>query len=164
VVPDQSLPYARLCHSLEILGEREGASDACTDALARDGVTVDDFAHYVRLFLGKPGVLGAIDRRNVDAQITLLAGLPGGSRAVAQLQWQLGTRIGDPALRGWCTSAQAADPLTRAYQTTIGSLVPPRWSDSNLRLLILVALAGGAVFFVFAACSPVRLGSAPAVS
>jgi hypothetical protein len=148
MVPDQSLPYARLCHALEILGEREGAIDACADALARDGVTVEDFAHYVRLILGKPGVLGAVDRRNVDAQIALLSGLPGGSRAAAQLQCELGTRIGDPSLLGWCTSAQAADPLTRAYQTTIGALVPTGWGDANVRLLVLVAIAGGAIFFV----------------
>lgn len=148
VVPDRALPYARLCHALEVLNEREGAIDACADALARDGVTVDDFAHYVRLILSKPGVLGAIDRRNVDAQIGLLSGLPGGSRVAAQLQCELGTRVGDPALLGWCTSAQAADPLTRAYQTTVGSLVSSRWSDSTFRLLLLVALAGGAIFFV----------------
>jgi hypothetical protein len=148
VVPDGSLPYARLCHALEVLGEREGAIDACADALARDGVTVDDFMHYVRLILGKPGALGPIDRRNVDTQIALLAGLPGGGRASAQLQCELGTRIGDPALLGWCTSAQAADPLTRVYQTTVGSLSAPPWGEPTVRLLVLVAIAGAAVFFV----------------
>jgi hypothetical protein len=148
VVPAGSLPYARLCHALEVLGEREGAIDACADALARDGVTVDDFMHYVRLILGKPGALGPLDRRNVDAQIALLAGLPGGGRAAAQLQCELGTRVGDPALLGWCTSAQAADPLTRVYQTAVGTLSAPHWGESNVRLLVLVAIAGAAIFFV----------------
>jgi len=148
VVPDDSLPYARLCHALEVLGERDGAIDACADALARDGVTTEDFAHYVRLILGKPGALGPVDRRNVDTQISILAGLPGGGRAAAQLQCELGTRVGDSSLLGWCSSSQVADPVSRAYQTTLGALSAPHAGDSTIRLLVLVGLGAAAVFFV----------------
>jgi hypothetical protein len=147
VMPDRSLPFARLCHALDVLGEREGAIDACADALARDGVTVDDFMHYVRLILGK-ATLTAVDRRNVDAQIGLLQGLPGGGPAAAQLQCELGTRVGDAALRGWCPNSSTSDPVARSYQWLLGAAGAPRWDESTIRFLVLVAIAGAAIFFV----------------
>jgi hypothetical protein len=147
VMPDRSLAYARLCHALDILGEREGAIDACADALARDGVTIDDFMHYVRLILGKAS-LGPVDRRNVDTQIAFLEGLPGGGPSAAQLRCELGTRVGDAALRGWCPSSAATDPVSRSYQWLLGAAGEPRWNESMVRLLVLVAIAGAAIFLV----------------
>jgi hypothetical protein len=148
-VPDRSLAFARLCRSLEALGEREGALDACADALARFGVTVDDFVHYVRLILQKPTALTAADRRVVDDQIGMLRRNPAGTAVADQLQCELAMRLGDVALLRECTPVLAAlgtvDPATMA---ALSAGTTSRWPEELGPLLVLVAVAGGASFYL----------------
>jgi hypothetical protein len=145
-VPDRSLAYARLCRSLEALGEREGALDACADALARYGVTVDDFAHFVRLVLASPGNLTAADRRLVDDQIGMLRRNPAGTEVAEQLQCELAVRVGDLLSLRNCAPGLAVAASSEA--NGLAAALATRWPDGLAPLLLLVAVAGGA-FLVF---------------
>jgi hypothetical protein len=118
--PGESLGHARLCRSLESLGELEGAMEACADALAGEGATIDDFTHYVRLVLGKSGPLNATERARVETQIGRLRRTEGGRLAADQLQCELGMRLGDVSILEECTAALAAlaasDPKTITFE------------------------------------------------
>jgi len=118
--PNQSFGFSQLCQSLASLGELEGAMEACADALARDGTTVDDFTRYVHLVLGKSGPLNATERGRVEAQIARLRRTEGGRLAADQLQCELGMRLGDVSILEECTAALAAlaasDPKTITFE------------------------------------------------
>jgi hypothetical protein len=118
--PEQSFGFSQLCQSLAALGEREGAMDACADALSKTGVTVEDFTRYVHLVLGKSGPLNVTERTRVESQIAHLKRTEGGRLAAEQLQCELGLRVNDLAMLEECTAGLSAiaagDPKTIAYE------------------------------------------------
>jgi hypothetical protein len=144
-VPDRSQAFARLCRSLEALGEREGALDACADALARYGVTVDDFAHYVRLVLDKPGNLTSADRRLVDEQIGMLRRNPAGSAVAEQLQCELAVRVGDLLSMHNCAPGLATTASSDA--SGLAAALAVRWPDGLGPLLLLAAVGAGTLLY-----------------
>src|SRR4051812_47488329 len=103
--PAESFGFVQLCASLEALGEMEGAMEACGDALARSGASVDDFAHYVHLVLGKGGALNATERARVEEQIRRLRRNENGRVAADQLQCELAQRVGDTSMLEDCTAS-----------------------------------------------------------
>jgi hypothetical protein len=118
--PTESFGFVQLCQSLESLGELEGAMEACGDALARSGASVDDFSHYVHLVLGKSGPLNATERARVEDQIRRLRHNEGGRMAADQLECELAQRVGDVTLLEECTASlsavAASDPKTIAFE------------------------------------------------
>jgi hypothetical protein len=96
-VPDRSYGYARLCESYEAAGLRAQALEACRTAITRDGSTVGDYTHFVRLLLSKSETLSADDRRQIGIAIAALAKEPKAAADAAELQAELAVRDGDVA-------------------------------------------------------------------
>jgi hypothetical protein len=96
-VPDRSYGYARLCESYEASGLRADALEACRTAITRDGSTVGDYTHFVRLLLAKSEALSADDRRQIGIAIAALAKEPQAAADAAELQSELAVRDGDVA-------------------------------------------------------------------
>jgi hypothetical protein len=118
--PTESFGFAQLCHSLESLGELEGAMEACGDALSRSGAGVEDIAHYAHLVLGKSGPLNGTERVRVEDQIRRLRRHDDGRVAADQLQCELAQRVGDVPMLEECTASlsavAASDPKTIAFE------------------------------------------------
>lgn len=121
--PRQSFGFSQLCQSLASLGELEGAMEACADALAREGASIDDFTRYVHLVLGKSGPLNATERARVESQIARLRRTEGGRLPAEQLQCELGLRLSDVSMLEECTAAlsalSASDPKTISLQWAV---------------------------------------------
>jgi tetratricopeptide (TPR) repeat protein len=120
LVPDRSIPYAKMCDSYEALGDRAKAIDSCATALTLTGVTVNDYVRYVHLVLAKKGTLDAKEVADVTAVIDHMRTDPAGGAAADEVDCELGVRIADtPRLQG-CTAALAArapdDPKTISFQ------------------------------------------------
>ena len=122
-VPDRAYGYARLCVAAEAAGSPAAALDACRTAITRDGSTVGDYTHFVRLLLAKNDGLSVDERRQIDLAITALAKEPKAAVDAAELQAELALRDGDiPALRA--SAAKLAtlapdDPKTIFYRWTL---------------------------------------------
>ena len=122
-VPDRAYGYARLCASAEAAGSTTAALDACRTAITRDGSTVGDYTHFVRILLAKNDGLTADDRRQVEIAIAALAEEPKAAADAAELQADLAVRDGDvPALRA--SAAKLAtlapdSPKTIFYRWTL---------------------------------------------
>jgi hypothetical protein len=122
-VPDRSYGYARLCESYEASGLRAQALEACRMAITRDGSTVGDYSHFVRLVLSKTEALSAEDRRQIGIAIAALAKEPQAAADAAELQADLAVRDGDvTALRasvGKLAVLAPESPKTIFYQWTL---------------------------------------------
>lgn len=103
-VPNRSIPFGRLCQALEAAQDRDGALDACRDALGREGVRVEDYARYVRLMLAKTGALTDAERTETSAVIGHLAADPEAKVAAADLSCQVAVRTHDVAGLRACTA------------------------------------------------------------
>ena len=94
-VPDRSYGYARLCESLEALGQRDQAIVACRNAVTRECSSVHDYVHLSELLLLKDGPLTPTERRQVDVSIGQLAKEPKASIPTDRLRCELAAREHD---------------------------------------------------------------------
>ncbi len=122
-VPDRSYGYARLCESYEASGLRAQALEACRTAITRDGSTVGDYTHFVRLLLSQGQALSTDDRRQIGIAIAALAKEPQAAADAAELQSELAVRDGDLAgLRAGVEKLAVLAPESRKtifYQWTL---------------------------------------------
>jgi tetratricopeptide (TPR) repeat protein len=103
-VPDRGGGYAKACEEYEALGDREHAIASCGAVLLLEGVTLDDYAHYVRLVLGKAGALTKEDVKKVDGVIDHLGADPAAHPLADLLECEFGTRISDVEKLQKCVS------------------------------------------------------------
>jgi predicted Zn-dependent protease len=119
-VPDRSVSYTRLCESYEAAGDWKSAVETCATALTRDGVTVNEYAHYFTVALAKKGALSGQEVDVLSNVLDHLRGDPAGRQVVDDLTCQLGVRLEDVKRLEQCTTALAAkapaDPRTISYQ------------------------------------------------
>jgi tetratricopeptide (TPR) repeat protein len=103
-VPDRSAGFTKLCTAYEALGQRAQAEAVCGAALLRAGVTLDDYAHYVRLVVAQREALTDKQIRHVDEVVAHLRKQNPEVAMVAELQCQLGLRLKDPKRLAACTT------------------------------------------------------------
>jgi hypothetical protein len=119
-VPERAIGFARLCQLLEKTNQGPAAIVACRTAIGLPGVTVDDYARFVRLVLATPGALAPKDADEVKAVIAHLRAQPDLRTLPSQLQCELATHQADTAALEECTAALAAaapsDARTISYQ------------------------------------------------
>jgi|GEM_PF-620433 hypothetical protein len=94
-VPDRAIGYIKLCAAYEATGEIEKAAATCGGGLLQEGVTVGDYAHYVRLVLRKPGDLSAKEQETLRSVIDHLKADPSAHPLVDHLECEIGTRNSD---------------------------------------------------------------------
>jgi tetratricopeptide (TPR) repeat protein len=104
-VPDRALSFSRLCSEYEAVNDREKAIAACGAALTLEGVTQGDYAHYVRLVLGKPGPLTKQDMEFLNLALEAFKKDPSAHPLVDQLECDVGTRTSNVAMLRECTTA-----------------------------------------------------------
>jgi hypothetical protein len=127
--PERALPFVRACKSSEAAGDLDKARESCRAALGKQGVTTEDYAHFVQLVLSKPSKLTESDIADVDAiaghfkeQITGDEGELQQNRTLCQL----GSRLSDVARLKACTARLQVlapkDPQTLVYSWSAAML------------------------------------------
>ena len=143
-VPDRATAFGKLCESLEAAGMRERARTACSEALAREGVRVEDFIRFVRLTLTKPGALTDAEVKEADAAVEHLTAQPGAELGGHHLACELATRLAGTDRLERCTAALVAaaptDPKTVYFQW---ALAIRREDRAQARALVDRARAAG---------------------
>jgi tetratricopeptide (TPR) repeat protein len=102
-VPDRAIGYAKVCETYEAAGDRASALAYCLDALAHEGVRTDDYDRFARLALGGGGPLPESTKSSVLAVIEALRKTKDGAPAAAEIECQLGVRLGEAARLERCT-------------------------------------------------------------
>jgi tetratricopeptide (TPR) repeat protein len=139
-VPNRSVSYGKICRAYETLGNREAALASCRDALAREGVRVDDYERYVRLLLDHPGAVTPADRADVVEIEAHLRKDPATRAGADDVKCQLGARTSDVAMLEDCVSRLTAnDARTLSYRWAL-ALERHRFGEARS----LIALARGA--------------------
>ncbi len=109
--PERTYGYARLCDSLDALGQRDEAIAACRTALTRQGTTVRDYDHFAKLLLEKRQALSPTERRQIDVAIAQLATEPQAAVNTDRLRCSLAAHEHDvPGLRACSARLVAAAP------------------------------------------------------
>jgi tetratricopeptide (TPR) repeat protein len=125
-VPERATALTRLCSEYEAVGDLNEAINACGTALMLDGVIINDYAHFVRLLLRKPGALGPKDVAAATNVINHLKDTVSGKGAAYELECELGVRTSDVEQLKECTTALAAtapsDPKTISYEWALAML------------------------------------------
>lgn len=103
-VPDRSAGFTKLCSTYEAAGQRDKAEAACGAALLREGATVNDYAHYVRLVIGQKEPLNEKQIKHVDDVVVHLQKQFPDQTIGAELECQLGLRLKDEKRLERCTS------------------------------------------------------------
>ena len=118
-VPDRAVAFVKMCEQYEALGNRDKAINSCGDALLRDGVTVDDYVHFVHLVLSKPGRLSDKETAALAAVLRHMRDDPAGRQTVDDLECEVGVRTSNVAQLEECTAALSVrapqDPKTISY-------------------------------------------------
>jgi tetratricopeptide (TPR) repeat protein len=110
-VPDRTYGWARLCDALDARGDREQAIVACRTAVTRQGTTVGDYTHFVRLLLAHDAPLTASERRQVSVSIAQVSKEPQAALEAERLRCDLAEHERDvPALRDCSAKLVAAAP------------------------------------------------------
>jgi tetratricopeptide (TPR) repeat protein len=118
-VPDRAVAYLKVCQQYEAMGDRERAIESCGQGLLRDGLTADDYAHFVHLVLSRPGPLGDKEALALTAVLGHMREDPGGRAAVDELECEVGVKTSNVAQLEECTARLAArapaNPRTLSY-------------------------------------------------
>jgi tetratricopeptide (TPR) repeat protein len=122
-VPDRSIAYSKLCSEYEAAGDLEKATNACGEALQRDGVKVGDFTHFVHLILAKPGPLGKKETATLANVLQHMRDDAQGRQVVDDLECEVGVRTSNIAQLKECTAGLAVkapdDSKTIVYQWSL---------------------------------------------
>jgi hypothetical protein len=125
-VPDKPISYQRLCSEYEVVGEWDNAIGSCRTALNFTPVTVDDYTHYLRLIVTRPGKPTDSDVAGAADVIKHLREDPAGKDVADDWECRLGVRIANADLLETCTGALAAkqpdEPRTIYYQWNLALL------------------------------------------
>ncbi|MBN2196970.1 MAG: hypothetical protein JW751_29465 [Polyangiaceae bacterium] len=124
-VPDRSVGYARLCDAYEAMGDRKTAILACRNALGHDGVTVKDYARYVRLAIGGTQSPDPALLADVEAVLQHLRAEKANEILVEQLDCEVGMRTKDDARLEHCIDVLRGlvpdDPQLVLYQWSLAA-------------------------------------------
>jgi hypothetical protein len=122
-VPNRALPVLRLCDEYEKTNDLHAAINACGSALLLEGLTINDYAHFVRLVLRQPGNLSLKD---VQAMMNVIGNVKqqyAGSNAPYELECEVAMRINDLEKLKECTAGLATtapnDPQALYYEWTL---------------------------------------------
>ncbi len=126
-VPDESLPFTKLCAEYRALGERRRAIESCAAALGRHGARISDFRHYADLILEKEGGLTKKEVAALDGVARHLTSVPSAGNMGAELDCELGVRTEDAHRLERCVPI-----LTRAAPRA-ASTVSYEWALAILR-------------------------------
>ena len=118
--PTASFGPRKLCQVLETAGDIPGAIVACRTTLTREGSTVGDYLHFVRVVLATPGALPSGEQAELDAVINhLLAEAKLGAVPIV-LRCEVALRFADAKALAACTDIlrQIApnDPKTVSFE------------------------------------------------
>lgn len=94
-VPDRAIGYRKACEGYEKAGNLEKAIAMCRGALGGDGLAVDDYQHFAKLVLAKPGELSAADIEDLSQIAVHLKAEQGAMAAGVNLQCELAQRLDD---------------------------------------------------------------------
>ena len=143
-VPDRATAFGKLCESLEAAGMRERALTSCGQALAREGVRVEDFMRFVRLTIAKPGALTEAEVKEADAAVKHLTAQPEAALGGHHLACELATKLEGTERLEHCTAALVVaapqDPKTVYFQW---ALAVRRKDRDQARALVERARATG---------------------
>ncbi|MET0790993.1 MAG: hypothetical protein ABW061_05685 [Polyangiaceae bacterium] len=119
-VPDRAIGYRRSCEAYEQVGNTEKALQMCRGALGADGLEVDDYLHFSKLLLAKPGALEPTDVEDLSQIATHLKAEQGAMAAGLKVQCDLAQRLDDAKRLEECATAVAKetpdDPKLVIYQ------------------------------------------------
>jgi exonuclease VII small subunit len=120
MVPKRSLALTKMCDEFEAMGNLAQATNACGLALSLDGVTVGDYAHFVRLVLHHSGDLSPKEVAAVTSVIDHMKADDNGRLIGNQLQCEVAARTGDMGKLQECSGTLVAlapnDGTTILYQ------------------------------------------------
>ena len=119
-VPDRAIGYRRSCEAYDQIGDTEKALQMCRGALGADGLEVDDYLHFAKLVMGKPGPLAPTDIEDLTQIATHLKAEQGAMAAGLKVQCDLAQRLDDANRLDECAKAVAKetpdDPKLVIYQ------------------------------------------------
>lgn len=119
-VPDRAIAYSQLCAEYEAMHDPNDAILACGDALLHDGVTVQDYSHFVRLIMAKPGELNTKDQAALELVLRHMREDSSGRDAADELACEIAVRTSNVGELRECTTALATrapnDPQTIKFQ------------------------------------------------
>ncbi len=107
-VPDRAVSFVKLCNCYEALGDMKMATPACGSALLLEGVRQEDYAHYVRLVISKPGPVSSQDQVTLQGVVEHLKDDPAAHPLADELECLVGQRTSNRAELRECTKALAA--------------------------------------------------------
>jgi tetratricopeptide (TPR) repeat protein len=143
-VPDRAIGVTRLCDEYEALGEREKAVAACEVALAMDGVTFRDYAHYVKLILAKSSALSSEETAQVRKVFEHLREDPTVVGSIVELECRFAVRISDTdELQRCVVDAKATAPDAPSTLVYEWDLALARGDHAAARQLLESARAKG---------------------
>lgn len=70
--PDRAVAFSKMCLAYEAAGDWKSAVSACEISLQKEGVTIEDHQHFVRLLMKKPEPLTAAEIKEADGVIAHL--------------------------------------------------------------------------------------------
>jgi hypothetical protein len=133
-VPKRAISMTKMCDEFEAMGDYNNAINSCGLALMLEGLTVDDYIHYVRLMLEKPGTLNGKEVKAVSNVIAHMKQEDAGRTVGNQLECQLAVKIDDAQRLEACSSALAAtapdDPSTISFQWSL-ALMHKHYRDAQ---------------------------------
>lgn len=119
-VPDRAIGYRKACEGYEKAGNLEKAIQMCRGALGAEGLTVDDYQHFAKLLLAKPGALSATDIEDLTQIAVHLKAEQGAMAAGVDLQCELAQRLDDVKRLEDCVTVATRetpnDPRLLVYQ------------------------------------------------
>lgn len=125
-IPENSVTFRKLCALYEKLGEQDNAETACAQALTLEGVTLDDYKHYLNLLLKRQGELDSVRVHNVDAAFAHLHKESAEDRSVLQLECLMAMKLQDAKRLRQCVQTlqqrSADSPETIGYEWRLGVL------------------------------------------
>ena len=118
-VPDRAISYVKMCEEYEAIGDLAKATQACGDALVRDGLQVKDYTRFAHLTLTKSDKLTDQEVATLGQVIAHMKSEPNGRSAADEVECELAVRTSNVAQLRECTAALAArapdDPKTITY-------------------------------------------------
>jgi len=127
LVPERATAFGKLCAAYEAGGDRVKALEACTSAVGKKGVRLEDYARFARLQLAGGETFTPEQIGDLDAVVQhLRAQGPDAAKVGEKIACDLGHRLGDQKRLSECTAAllKAApgDPQVASYQWSLALL------------------------------------------
>jgi tetratricopeptide (TPR) repeat protein len=104
LVPNRAVTLVKMCDEFEAMGNLTQAVNACGLALALDGVTIGDYAHFVHLMLGKEGPLSDKEMLALANVINHMKQDSAGRIEGSELECEVASRTSDVAKLRECTA------------------------------------------------------------